>query len=95
MSQTVQLLAHSVLLLNGKVNGDFGEGWCVEGFIEGGEMKGKPNHVLLARSLSAVNDEGEAVVQVMNVGPISVTLYCNVQEAPSLLDTAHAPCIVP
>lgn len=38
-------------------------------------MKGKPNHVLVARSVSAVNYKGEAVVQVMNVGPMSVTLY--------------------
>ena len=38
-------------------------------------MKGKLNHVLVARSVSAVNYKGEAVVQVMNVGPMSVTLY--------------------
>ena len=45
VSQTVKLPAHSVLLLNGKMKGDFGDGWCEEGLIEGGEMVGNPKHL--------------------------------------------------
>ena len=51
------------------------KGWCGEGLIEGGEMIGNPNYVLVARSLSAVSDKGEIAVQVMNIGPMEVTLH--------------------
>ena len=37
----MKLPAYSVLLLNGKMKGDFGEGWCGEELIEGGEMVGE------------------------------------------------------
>ena len=57
------------------MKGDFGEGWCGEGLFEGGETVGNPNCVLVARSLSVVNDKGEVAVQVMNVGPMEVTLH--------------------
>ena len=73
VSQTVQIPANSVLLLNARVKGDFGE--FGEGLIEDGKMEGKPNNVLVARSLCVLNDKCEVTVQVMNVGPMPVTLY--------------------
>ena len=54
-SQTVQIPANSVLLLNAKVKGDFGE--FGEGLIEDGKMEGKPSNVLVARSLCVLNDK--------------------------------------
>ena len=36
---------------------------------------GNPNYILVARSLSRVNDQGEVSIQVMNVGPMEVTLH--------------------
>eukprot|EP00731_Ephydatia_muelleri_P031206 Em0022g720a len=48
------------------------KGWCGEGLIEGGEMIGNPNYVLVARSLNAVSDKGEIAVQVMSIGPMEV-----------------------
>ena len=73
VSQTVQIPANSVLLLNARVKGDCGE--FGEGLIEDGKMEGKPNNVLVARSLCVLNDKCEVTVQVMNVGPMPVTLY--------------------
>ena len=73
VSQTVQIPANSVLLLNARVKGDFGE--FGEGLIEDEKMEGKPNNVLVARSLCVLNDKCEITVQVMNVGPMPVTLY--------------------
>ena len=55
------------------MKGDFGE--FGEGLIEDGKMEGKPNNVLVARSLCVLNDKCEVTVQVMNVGPMPVTLY--------------------
>ena len=77
VSRTVKLPAHSVLLLHGKMKGDFGGPvWCgEEGLVEGGESVGNPNYILVARSLSRVNDQGEVSIQVMNVGPMEVTLH--------------------
>ena len=77
VSRTVKLPAHSVLLLRGKMKGDFGGPvWCgEEGLVEGGESVGNPNYILVARSLSRVNDQGEVSIQVMNVGPMEVTLH--------------------
>ena len=57
VSQTVQIPANSVLLLNARVKGDFGE--FGEGLIEDGKMEGKPNNVLVARSLCVLNDKCE------------------------------------
>eukprot|EP00731_Ephydatia_muelleri_P005835 Em0003g83a len=59
------------------MKGDFGGPvWCgEEGLVEGGESVGNPNYILVARSLSRVNDQGEVSIQVMNVGPMEVTLH--------------------
>ena len=62
-----------MLLLNARVNGDFGE--FGEGLVEDGKMEGKPNNVLVARSPCVLNDKCEVTVQVMNVRPMPVTLY--------------------
>ena len=49
---------------------DFGE--FGEGLIEDGKME---DNILVARSLCVLNDKCEVTVQVMNVGPMPVTLY--------------------
>ena len=53
-----------------------------EGLIEDGKMEGKPNNVLVARSLCVLNDKCGVTVQVINFGPMPVTLYKGTRIAP-------------
>ena len=71
LSDTLELPARSVCQIGARVMVASGQ----EGLVEPLEPGSSPEHLLIARTLTSVGQDGEVVLQIINNSPSPITIY--------------------